>query len=151
MSTTVKTASAAAKRARKTAAAGNGAARPTVALPAGYAPIHADFGVKWDYESQPLLEGVIDGELREVESGTGKNKRVSRIMSIRTDAGVLYDVWDSAALRGLFDQAEVGQRVAIAFQGYREIAGRSQPMKLFSAGVAPSADAELARAAKSRK
>lgn len=116
--------------ARKTAAkrarvASNGAA--AVALPVGYSPIAAEYGTPWEYEEHPLLEGIIEGGPREVESGVGKNKRVSRVMSVRADDGTLYDVWDSAALRGFFDQAQDGQRIAIVFQGFREIKGRSQP------------------------
>jgi hypothetical protein len=82
--------------------------------------------------------------VRTVESGTGKNKRESRVVTIKSDDGVLFDVWESAALRGFFEKIEDGMSVAIAFQGYRDI-GRPQPMKVFQAGIREAAAKKVHR------
>jgi hypothetical protein len=116
-----------------------------VQLPSGYEAIAVgEFGQPWDFEQHPLLEGVVSGDVRTVEAGTGKNKRESRVVTIKSDDGALFDVWESAALRGFFEQIEDGVPVAIAFQGYRDI-GRPQPMKVFQAGIREGATAKKIR------
>ena len=109
-----------------------------VELPAGYTAIVGNRGVKWDYEAMPLLQGLVEA-IREVEVGTGRNKRTAKVMSVRTDDGALYDVWESAALAEFFGKADEGDKVAIAFRGYLDV-GRQQPMKDFVAGIAESKD-----------
>lgn len=130
----------AAKKATKSAAkrlakkAGN-QAWAKAALPSGYAAINnGEFGKPWEFETSPVLEGTIAGDVREVETGTGKNKRMSHVVTVRTDDGTNYDVWESASLKGFFSQIEDGSQVAIAFKGYRDV-GRPQPMKVFEAGI----------------
>lgn len=104
-------------------------------LPTGYQTIsNGEFGERWDFENVPTLEGSIVG-IREVETGTGRNKRTSRVMTVDTGKASV-DVWESAALKRFFDEADEGNECAIVFQGYRDLPGRGQPMKVFAAGLA---------------
>lgn len=105
-----------------------------VQLPDGYTAIASgDFGEEWDYENVPLLEGVVEGEAREVEVGKGRDKKMTRVINVATSSGT-YAVWESAALRQFFDKVYDGAEVAVAFQGYKDT-GRPQPMKVFVAGL----------------
>lgn len=104
-----------------------------VELPDGYKAIGSgEFGERWDFEENPSIEGTVDG-IREVESGTGKNKRTSRVMTVQTEDGPI-DVWESASLRKFFDECEDGSEVAIIFKGYRDV-GKPQPMKDFVGAI----------------
>lgn len=120
------------------------------ALPEGYAPINnGEFGERWEFEKMPVLEGVVVGDAREVETGTGKNKRTSQVVTVRSADGKSYDVWSSASLRGFFERVEDGSEVALVFKGYRDV-GRPQPMKVFEAGIVGDDDEEEAPRSRSR-
>lgn len=107
-----------------------------VQLPEGFTPItNGEYGEPWDYEAMPVLTGTISGEVREVETGTGKNKRVSKVVTVETDDGQRFDVWESAALASWFEKIEEGSRVSIVFQGYRDT-GKASPMKVFVGAIA---------------
>lgn len=125
----------AAKRTKASKAKGNGMNKWSgVALPSGYQAIaNQDRGVKWDFEAHPVLEGEVLG-IRTVDVGTGRNKRESQVMNIRTKQGEVFSVWESASLAEFFKAAEEGMECAVAFTGYQDI-GRPQPMKMFSAGL----------------
>lgn len=103
-----------------------------VQLPAGFRAITTGaYGEQWDYENNPLLQGTVASEVREVETGKGRDKRTSRVVTIKSsDDGRNYTLWDSASLRAFFDHLHVGQEVAIVFHGYKDV-GRPQPMKEF--------------------
>ena len=107
-------------------------ARPKVQLPAGFRAITSGaYGEQWDYENNPLLQGTVASEVREVETGKGKDKRTSRVVTIKSsDDGKSYTLWESASLRAFFDHLHVGQEVAVVFHGYKDV-GRPQPMKEF--------------------
>ena len=69
--------------------------------------------------------------MREVEAGKGKDKRVSRVVTVKSDDdGKSYTVWESASLRSWFDNLRLGMQVAVVFHGYKDV-GRPQPMKNF--------------------
>jgi hypothetical protein len=108
-----------------------------IQLPEGFTPITAgEFGEPWDFEEQPLLVGSIVGELREMEVGKGRDKRMARVTTILNDEdGRAYNVWDSAALHAFFDALTDGLRVSVAFQGYRDT-GKQSPMKVFMGAIA---------------
>lgn len=138
------------KTARKSAAKGAATDKidnsrwAQVQVPEGYRVINSgEFGERWEFEDEPLIEGTVTGK-REVETGTGKNKRTAQVMSVQTAEGKTYDVWESAALTGLFLEAEEGTQVAIAFQGYRDV-GRPQPMKVFQGAIVGEAPVKAAR------
>lgn len=103
-----------------------------VQLPAGFRAITTgEYGEEWEYEKNPLLQGVIAGAVREVEAGSGRNKRINRVVSIKSnDDGHTYTVWESASLKAFFDGLQPGMEVAVAFHGYKDV-GKPQPMKLF--------------------
>lgn len=107
-----------------------------VQLPEGFKPIVAgEYGEQWDHETNPILTGHVVGDVREVESGKGRNARTSRVVSIMSeDDGRLYDVWESANLRGWFDQVSEGLRVSVVFQGYRDV-GKASPMKVMVGAI----------------
>lgn len=112
--------------------AGSNAKWGKVALPSGFRAITSgDYGDEWEYEENPLLHGVVQGDVREVEAGTGRNKRVSRVIGIKSDEdGRVYTLWESASLKAFFDHVHRGMKVAIAFHGYRDV-GKPQSMKVF--------------------
>lgn len=134
---------------RKTAAKTTPAKTPkntktwaAVQLPAGFRAITTgDYGEEWDYEEQPLLAGVVEGDVREIEVGKGRDKRLSRVLGVRAEDGRVYTVWESASLKAFFDHVQRGQTVCIAFHGYRDV-GRPQPMKVFE-GAFTEDDAAL--------
>ena len=103
-----------------------------VQLPAGFRAITSgDYGEEWEYEKNPLLQGVVTGAVREVEAGSGRNKRINRVVTIKSsDDGRSYTVWGAASLKAFFDNLHGGQEVAFASHGYRDV-GRPQPMKVF--------------------
>lgn len=103
-----------------------------VALPSGFRAITSgDYGEDWDYESRPLLVGVVNGDVRDVEIGTGAKKRTSRVTTVLSaDDNRGYTVWESASLKPFFDHVARGMQVAIAFHGYRDV-GKPAPMKVF--------------------
>ncbi len=103
-----------------------------VELPAGFKAISSgEFGDVWDFEQKPTLVGTVTGDVREVETGKGREKRVSRVITVKEDGtGKSYTVWESASLKGFFDHVQRRFHVALAFHGYRDV-GRPQPMKVF--------------------
>lgn len=117
---------------KKTAAKTTNAKWDKVALPAGFRAITSgDYGDGWDYEANSLLIGSVKGDVREVEAGTGRNKRVSRVITVQSNEdNRVYTVWESASLKAFFDHVQRGMQVAIAFHGYRDV-GKPQPMKVF--------------------
>lgn len=124
----------AAKPARKTAAANKFA---QVQLPEGFTAITAgEFGDPWDYESNPVITGTIDGDVREIEVPGDKKgtTRIARAVTVATEDGRI-DVWESASLKRWFDTIVDGNTVALAFQGYRDT-GRPSPMKVFVGSIA---------------
>lgn len=108
------------------------AAWNNVQLPAGFRAITSGaYGEQWDYENNPLLQGTVASEVREVEMGKGRDKRTSRVVTIKSsDDGKSYTLWESASLKAFFDHLRVGQEVAVVFHGYKDV-GRLQPMKDF--------------------
>ena len=124
------------KAAAKTAAKDTNAKWNKVALPAGFRAITSgDYGEEWDYEEAPLLQGTVNGDVREVEAGTGRNKRVSRVITVKSDDdGHDYTVWESASLKAFFDHVQRGMQVAVAFHGYRDV-GKASPMKVFEGAL----------------
>ena len=106
-----------------------------VQLPDGFTAIIAgDFGEVWEFEEEPLIEGIVVGDVREVETGKGRNQRTSRVVNVKLESGRTLAVWCSAALEGFFDKLYDGAYVAIAFQGYRDV-GKPQDMKVFVGGI----------------
>lgn len=135
--------------AKKTAPAKNGRATKAenrwahVQLPEGFVPVqNGDFGEDWAYEDDPILVGTVTGEVRVIEVKRGKNKESTRVVGVADEStGVIYSVWESASLRPWFDAIGDGMRVAIAFQGYRDV-GKPAPMKVFLGSIEPPAEGE---------
>lgn len=105
-------------------------------LPDGYTPVSAgSFGETWDYEAHNTLTGTVSGPVVEMELGNGKNKRTARFVTIiGADDGVIYTVWDSAALHSFFDVLTDGLEVSIVFRGFVDV-GKELPMKSFVGGI----------------
>lgn len=123
-----------------------------VALPSGFRSITTgDYGDEWDYENDPALTGTVTSDVREVETGTGRNKRTSRVITVLDENdGRSYTLWESASLRGFFDLVQKGHRVSVAFHGYRDV-GKPQPMKHFEGAISEEDMAELEEAAPVRR
>jgi hypothetical protein len=107
-----------------------------VQLPSGFRSITTgDYGDVWDYENDPTLVGQVTSDVREVETGKGKNRRVSRVVTVLDENdGRTYTLWESASLRGFFDLVQKSHRVCVVFKGYRDI-GKPQPMKDFEGAI----------------
>jgi hypothetical protein len=104
-------------------------------LPVGYKPIRG-FAERWDYDAQPAVEGEW-GEVRTVEIKRGRKVEEGRVCDLVQDDGVSLAIWESAGLRGLFEQAEPGQRVYIRYDGLGTIRKAGQnPPKRFTVGIA---------------
>lgn len=121
-----------------------------VQVPEGFKPIASgEFGEPWDHENQPVLTGQIVGDVRTAETGRGRDRRETRVVSIMDeDTGRMTDVWESASLKGWFDKLADGLRVCVVFQGYRDV-GKQSPMKVMlgSIDAADMPDDEPARPA----
>lgn len=121
---------------KTTKRAGTRKAVKTAQLPKGYEPITA-FAPSWQYEEEPLLEGTIKsfGE-HTVIRGKGRNAReeTQRTCIVERKDGTVVTVWESATLRGLFDECEEGEQIAIAFQGLGVAKPGQNPPKLFAVG-----------------
>lgn len=103
-------------------------------LPEGFQAI-GGFAQSWEYEKEPLLVGTITG-FREVTVKRGRKEEPVNTCTIEREDGTLVTVWESATLRGLFEQCEEGQMVAIAYQGIGKAKKGQNPPKLFAVGVA---------------
>lgn len=151
MATSRKTAPAKKTPAKASKAAANKWAN--VQLPDGYTPISAgEYGDPWDFESDPVIVGTIDGDIREIVVNEGKRTEyTTRAVTITRDNGGRVDVWESAALKGWFDRIGDGMSVAVAFQGYRDV-GKPSPMKVFVGSIAEDeAEAEAKPARKAAR
>lgn len=80
-----------------------------------------------DFSKHRELDGKVVA-VRKFKDRWGNKKRS---MDIADSDGVLCSVTESAALRGLFNQAKIGKRVVIRFLGSKKIKGRKNPMKQF--------------------
>lgn len=108
-----------------------------IQVPEGFKPITAgEYGEPWDPETMPVLVGHVVGDIREVETGTKQKPRTSLVVSIMSEEdGRMYDVWESAALKGWFEKIADGMRVSVVFQGYRDV-GKQSPMKVMIGSIA---------------
>lgn len=108
-----------------------------VQLPEGFVPISSgEFGDPWDFESDPVVVGTIDGDTRNVVVNEGKRTEYeTRAVTVARDDGTRIDVWESASLKGWFDAISSGMSVSLAFQGYRDV-GKPSPMKVFVGAIA---------------
>lgn len=108
----------------------------TVSLPKGFKAI-SGFGGSWQFKTEKTLVGSVVG-FKTIDSqykdDRGKPKK-QRIATIRRADGTEVSVFESGALRPLFDLKR-GTKVAIIFKGLKKIKGRKQPMKDFEIGVA---------------
>jgi len=55
-------------------------------------------------------------------------------MTVKTDKETVA-VWESAALRALFDEVEPGAEIFIQYKGEKKIKGQKNPMHDFVAGI----------------
>lgn len=124
-----------AKPARKAAPASKFA---QVQLPEGFTAITAgEFGDPWNYQSEPVITGTVDGDVREIEVPGDKRgtTRTARAVTIELDDGRRLDIWESASLKRWFDIIADGMSVALIYQGERDT-GRPSPMKVFVGSIA---------------
>lgn len=85
----------------------------------------------WDFEKKKVLRGVLVN-IKVVKTPKNKNKKTSQLMVVREESGNLLQVWESAALEGLFSEVKKGYSVFIRFDGYGEKVKGRNPMKLFT-------------------
>lgn len=93
-------------------------AKPRVSgngLPAGFTRVEG-FAQAWDVEIMPVLQGAW-GKERTIQVKRGKKMEEARVCDVEVADGKRYTVWNSAGLTSLFDTAEEGTEVYIAFEG----------------------------------
>jgi hypothetical protein len=86
-----------------------------VELPDGFQNI-AGFSEKWDYKTQPILEGTW-GIVRTIQVVRGRKSEEARVVDVEQDNGESVAVWESAALKNAFLTLQPGNRVHIAYMG----------------------------------
>ena len=87
----------------------------------------------WDFEKRQLLQGtIINIKLITKKKVRKGEKKTTRLIHVREDGGNLLQVWESAALTGLFDEAKKGAEVFIRFDGHGPKVKGRMPMKLFA-------------------
>ena len=108
-------------------------ANRTVNLPKGFKPITSsgDFAATWDFRTEPEITGKIVSEVRSVPY---KNKTL-RVLTIQLANGEQRSVWESAALKALFELKK-GAKVYIGYRGEKKVKGRKQTMHDFVRGMA---------------
>lgn len=80
-------------------------------------------------KKKPLI-GIVSS-VKTVSIRRGKKLVQSRIAYIVDSDGVLWGVWQSAALEGFFQQMKKGQEVKIEYRGLKKIKGQKNAMKDF--------------------
>lgn len=87
----------------------------------------------WDFEKKKVLQGdLVNIKIitkKKVRKGESKT---TRLMVVREENGNLLQVWESATLKGLFEEAKKGNQLYIRFDGHGEKVKGRMPMKLFT-------------------
>jgi len=109
------------------------AKRGSAAIPKGYKAI-GGFAQTWDQTKRPELIGTF-GQVRTVTQKSGRKTRKVRVADVTTDDGV-YAVWESAGLRGLFDNCKEGDDVYIRFTGMGKAKKGQNAPKLYTVAKA---------------
>jgi len=105
-----------------------------VQLPPGYEVITGSFALKFEFKKPgDMLAGKVV-RTDSIELKKGKQSRTSRVIEVETDDGVKYALWEAAALRGLFDEVDVGDEIAVQYLGEKKITGQRNPMHDFACG-----------------
>lgn len=110
------------------------------ALPEGYAAA-STFGVTWNHLIMPILVGHVDDTGVSLVETPDPNSRIkgatrwSQKITVITEDGKAFDVWESASLKNFFKRVTPGAEVAIVFKGKRASnkAGRAD-IKMFVGG-----------------
>lgn len=98
----------------------------------GWKPVQGSkFPDIFDFKKTPQFEGHVS-QVKKVSIRRGKKLVQSRIAYIVDKDGVLWGVWESAALGALFSSMKKGQQVRIRYNGLKKIRGQKNPMKDFS-------------------
>ena len=82
-----------------------------------------------------LFEGIVRG-IRTVSVRRGREVVKARLMTVMTQHEIC-TVWESAALSGLFDTAQVGDDICIEYLGDVEMPSPKSPMKDYRVWVRP--------------
>lgn len=102
-----------------------------VELPDGFVALPG-FSQKWDYEANPILEGIW-GQVRTIQVVRGRKTEEAHVVDVQQDDGVSVAVWESAGLKPAFAQLEEGTRVRITYLGEGAIRKKGQnPPRLYS-------------------
>ena len=98
--------------------------RKQMALPQGFRSTSGgDFPPVKTLGVGETFQGIVQ-EIRGVEIMVRKQKKTTRIMSIaQKDTGEIFSFWESAGLKGLFEQAKPGDEVFIGYNGLVNLKG----------------------------
>lgn len=97
----------------------------------GWKPIAGSrFPDIFDFKKKKELVGHVS-QVKTVSIRRGKKLVQSKIAYIVDSDGVLWGVWQSAALEGFFGEIKKGMEVKIQYRGLLKIKGQKNPMKDF--------------------
>jgi len=125
--------------AQKSAAAHAKALPESESVPEGFEQIGAGYAQSWKPEELKVLHGKVTGAVRKVELTIRKEAKEMRCMEVtRKKSGERFTVWESAALKDLFEQiTETGEgpEVYIRYDGLGKKKPGQNPPKLFTVGI----------------
>lgn len=109
-------------------------------LPKGYTQIGGGYADSWIPEDQPVLQGTVTGEVKEVEMTIGRKKTTRRCLEF-TDAEsqMVFTIWESAALGHFFDHVQEegpGGEYFIRYDGLGKAKKGQNAPKLFTVAAA---------------
>lgn len=114
-------------------------ANATAAVPQGYQQIGGGYADSWKPEDQPILQGAVTGDVKEIEMTIGRKKTTRRCLEFTTDEGQAVTIWESAALGQFFDHVAkegAGGEYFIRYDGLGKAKKGQNAPKLFTVAAA---------------
>jgi len=108
-------------------------------LPPGFKPTSNQYAPSWNPGSDETHPKELIGEWgaeRTITIRRGRGTQEQRVCNLTTDDGVVWTIWASAMLTGLFDEAQEGSIVYIRYDGEGNAKKGQHPPKLFTTAIA---------------
>lgn len=107
----------------------------SVAIPEGFQMPASAQVPNWDYEKQKVLQGdAVSMRVIKKKKPRKGEAPTTRLLTVRDEDGNLHQVWESAGLRGLFDEVLQGGEVFIRYDGLGAKQKGKNQMKVFVTG-----------------
>lgn len=107
------------------------------ALPAGFVAVSTQMAVTWDPTNPDHPQAIQGtwGHVREIEIKRGRGIQIQHVVNVTTDE-TTWSVWESAGLKGLFEEAEEGDEVYIKYEGLGKAKKGQNAPKIYTSGIA---------------